>query len=1028
MCGIAGFLNLDGAPAAVDAAARMTDLQRHRGPDDQGMRLFSLAHGTSVEPAMGETTVDGAYEGALGFNRLKILDLTACGHQPMTSGDGQVVIAFNGEIYNAFDFRPELESAGYRFRSRTDTEVILYLYEHYGLEGMLERLNGMFALVIVDLRKRELLMIRDHLGVKPFYWTVAGSTLLFGSEAKSFLAHPAFVPEIDAEHLDEYLAFRYVAGEESLLKGVVQLRPGHYVRVKAGRMTTHRYWSVPDQADKTGLSDAAALDDMDHRLRESVRSQLQSDVKVGCQLSGGIDSSLVAVLARSHFDADMETFSVVFDDPAFSEQAWITQAAAVARAESHYSTFTPDFFFETIGQASWHMDQPMSHPNSLGIWLLAREARKRVTVLLSGEGADEVFGGYSRFYYANVRRKLGPFLPALRHMPGLGARMERDLGGDPAGAFINSSRFQDLGQVRDLRPGAALDAAVERRRAIFEEGSGGHLDRCLKYEMQTYLVDLLVRQDKMTMAHSVENRVPFLDKNLVGFARALPSRCLVSDSLLLAGRPSRSTKIILKTLARRFFDEAFVYRQKSGFPLPLAQYFASPAFQTLMEDQLLPGISRRAWVDAGAVRRRWQALPGASQGEGESMWIAVALELWAQHWLDRRVAREPARPAIATTPAPVARPAAAARPVRNVRVVFCWAEPSGYMAACWRALAARPGVDLHIVLPQQLFNWQLNRFHHELEGLSHEMFSPKAPGIEAWLLDAVARQRPDVVVVCGWIYWPYTRLIRAPRLRAARMMLGMDSPWRGTWTQRLGRFRLASTLRRCQTVVTAGERSATYARRLGVPDSNIRTGFYGFDYERFGTVARSRAASSGWPRQFLFLGRYVPQKDLGTLVRAYERYRQLVSDPWGLTCCGDGREGGLLANRPGITDIGFKPPSELPEVFGRHGAFVMASHFEPWGVAIAEAAASGLPLITTTACGASVDLVRPYYNGLVAAPRDVEGLARAMRWIHEHESELPVMGARSHTIAEAFSAESWAARWHNYLLEALEAEVTDTGR
>lgn len=362
-------------------------------------------------------------------------------------------------------------------------------------------------------------------------------------------------------------------------------------------------------------------------------------------------------------------------------------------------------------------------------------------------------------------------------------------------------------------------------------------------------------------------------------------------------------------------------------------------------------------------------------------------------------------------------------------MVFCWADASGYMAACWRALAARPGVDVHIIHPQQLFHWQKNRFHNELDGLSNEMFLPKDPGIEAWLLEAVTRQRPDAVVVCGWIYWPYTRLVRAPALRDARMILGMDSPWRGTWTQRLARFRLSSTLRRCSAVVTAGERSATYARKLGVPEERIRTGYYGFDYARFGRVAESRAVS-GWPRQFLFLGRYVAQKDLGTLVAAYERYRGLVSDPWGLTCCGDGRDGGLLANRPGVVDIGFKLPAELPEVFRNHGAFVMASHFEPWGVAIAEAAASGLPLICTTACGASVDLVRPYYNGLVAAPRDVDGLARAMQWVHEHESELPIMGARSHVLAEAFSAESWAARWHNYLLETLEgsAEVTGTTR
>ena len=356
---------------------------------------------------------------------------------------------------------------------------------------------------------------------------------------------------------------------------------------------------------------------------------------------------------------------------------------------------------------------------------------------------------------------------------------------------------------------------------------------------------------------------------------------------------------------------------------------------------------------------------------------------------------------------------------RPLRVVFCWAEASGYMAACWRALAARPGIDVHIIYPAQIFKGQHNRFHHELAGLSSEMFDAHAPDIESWLVEAVVRQRPDVVVVCGWIYRPYLRVVRSPRLRHVGMVMGMDSPWRGSITQRLARLRLGPTIDRCDLVITAGERSATYARMLAVPESKIRTGYYGFDYARFGAIARSRQAGA-WPRQFLFVGRYVPQKDLGTLAAGYARYRQLVDNPWGLTCCGEGREGERISDQPGITDIGFKSPAELPEVLRTHGAFVLASRFEPWGVVIAEAAASGLPLLCTTACGAGVDLLRPYYNGLTVAPQDVEGLARAMRWVHEHESELHQMGARSHQIAEAFSAESWAVRWQQYLLDALD--------
>ena len=355
---------------------------------------------------------------------------------------------------------------------------------------------------------------------------------------------------------------------------------------------------------------------------------------------------------------------------------------------------------------------------------------------------------------------------------------------------------------------------------------------------------------------------------------------------------------------------------------------------------------------------------------------------------------------------------------RAIKVVFCWAEASGYMSACWRALDARPGVDVHILHPEQLFEAQANQFKHELDGLSNEMFDSSSPDILPWLADAVTRQRPDVVVVCGWIFWPYTRLLRSPALDGVRAIMGMDSPWRGTWTQRLARLRLGSTLERCDLVVTSGERSSTYARKLGVPEARVRTGYYGFDYERFSRVAQSRTREA-WPRKFLFVGRYVTQKDLGTLAAAYAKYRTMVDAPWTLTCCGQGPDATLIANQPGITDLGFKPPSELPDVFRSHGAFVMASQFEPWGVVIAEAAASGLPLLCTTACGAALDLVRPYYNGVTVAPRDIEGLAGAMRWMHQHVEELPQMGARANAAAEAYSASAWAARWHHYMLEAL---------
>ncbi len=602
MCGIAGFVNLDGAPADASMLGAMTDMIRHRGPDDRGTLCLSLRGGVP--------------DTALGFQRLKILDLSARGHQPMTSPDGSTALLFNGEIYDAFDYRAELERDGYRFRTGTDTEVILALYERDGLERMLERLNGMFAIVIADTRRGAVHLLRDRVGIKPLYWAQRGTTVLFASEAKAFLACPAFRAEIDPTQVDELLAFRYVAGEASLLKGVRQVQPGHRLAITPDGVREVRYWSIPDHPEKLRLSRDNAVDRLDHLLGRSVQSQLRSDVNVGCQLSGGVDSSLVTVSAGSHHSGDLNAFSIVFDEPQFSEDRWILAAAATARATSHRFVFDEAAFIGALDAASWHMDQPISHPNSLALWLLARHSREHATVLLSGEGADELFGGYARFSDAHAAAN-GSCRPRVH---------------DPVDTFIRASQFHSEARLSKLRPAANLRPAIEKRRALFQEGHADHLSNCLKYELRTHLVDLLVRQDKMTMAHSVENRVPFLDRHVIEFARGLPSEHLLGPSLPIG---VAGTKIVVKELARRSFDRAFVYRRKSAFNLPLAQYFRSRRFVALMEDRLLPGMAARGFVDVSVVRRWWRrALSAPSTTEG--FWSPVALELWAEQFIDGR--------------------------------------------------------------------------------------------------------------------------------------------------------------------------------------------------------------------------------------------------------------------------------------------------------------------------------------------------------------------------------------------------------
>lgn len=592
MCGIAGFVNLDGAPADARVLGAMMDLIRHRGPDDGGRCCLSLRGGVA--------------DTALGCQRLKILDLSDRGRQPMTSPDRSIAVLFNGAIYDASDQRASLEGGGYCFRSDTDTEIILALYERVGLERMLERLNGMFAVAIADSHRGLVHLLRDRVGIKPLYWTQRGSTVLFASEAKAFLAHPAFRAEIDPAEIDELLAFRYVAGTASLLRGVRHVQPGHRLTITPEGVSEARYWSVPDYGDKLPVTPEAAVDDLERLLKSSVQSHLHCDVTVGCQLSGGVDSSLVTRSAALNHRGDLATFSIVVDDLRFSEERWIREAADTAGAISHRVVFDERAFMGALDPATWHMDQPISHPNSLALWMLARASRPHATVLLSGEGADELFGGYTRFADAH------------------------SAGQDPVEAFIRASQFHSEARLSKLRPGANLLPAMEKRRALFQEGSADHLSNCVKYEMRTHLVDVLLRQDKMMMAHGVENRVPFLDGRLIEFARALPPEHLVTPP---SPGAAPATKVVVKQLARRHFSPAFVDRRKSAFNLPLAQYFRSGSFVALMEDQLLPGMASRGIVDVPVVRRWWRrALSAPSTTEG--FWVVVALELWAQQFID----------------------------------------------------------------------------------------------------------------------------------------------------------------------------------------------------------------------------------------------------------------------------------------------------------------------------------------------------------------------------------------------------------
>lgn len=639
MCGLSGIYHFDGRAVEIEVLRRMTLVQHHRGPDDQGHHLFSLRSRRSeaLSPDTAPSLLEErGFEGGLGFNRLSILDLSAHGHQPMCTPDGSVCITLNGEIYNAFDFRPELESRGHHFRSTSDTEVALYLYTEYGLDGMLQRLNGMFAIGLVDLHSGEMFLIRDRLGIKPLYYYHTNGILLFASEIKAIMQHPAFLAELDEERIDEYLTFRYCAGDGTLLKGVHQLQPGHRMRVHPDGMRIERYWDIPERRSGGSRPLREQIDGLEACLQRSVKRQLLSDVKVGCQLSGGIDSSLVSLMASKQGREGMDYFSVVFEDQRISEEPWVDAAAAKAGGKSYKFRFEPDYFFDTLSKATWHLDQPLNHPNSLGISLLAERARSHVTVFLSGEGADEVFGGYTRFLYARLRPWLTPWSGLLAALPVVGSRLRRRYhqGRDQDGPtwFVQQSAFLRPEHLQRLRPGGGHEGALSRRRQLFD-GAGGFVSNCLRYEMRTYLVDLLIRQDKMTMAHSMENRVPFLDHEVIDYVAGLPIGSLV-QGVPTPHLRTGNTKRILKRLAERYFPKDFVYRAKSGFPLPLKSYFTDPRFRPVMEELVLPGLRRRGLIDVALVESWWRGIETKGSDAQEALWIVTAFELWARQFLD----------------------------------------------------------------------------------------------------------------------------------------------------------------------------------------------------------------------------------------------------------------------------------------------------------------------------------------------------------------------------------------------------------
>jgi asparagine synthase (glutamine-hydrolysing) len=628
MCGIAGRFNFkSGAPVDPQVIRGMCTLLAHRGPD--GEDVFQ-------QGAVG-----------LGHRRLAIIDLSDAGRQPMGTPDGRYWITFNGEIYNYLELRQRFERSGYRFHSRTDTEVILAAYSVLGPDCLTE-LRGMFALAIWDAHHRTLFLARDRFGKKPLYFRVDGEGIAFASEPKAFLAEPGFTPRPDLEGIAQYLSYHYVPSPYSAFSGVSRIRPAHYALVDAGGMTTTRYWRLRYQP-KSAQTEREATEQLVAELREATRLRLISDVPLGAFLSGGVDSSAIVALMAQETNAPVKTFSIGFAEKDFDE---LTYARAVAQ---QYGTDHREFIVrpdatEIFADLVWHYNEPYADSSAIPTYYLAKLTREHVTVALNGDGGDEAFGGYSRYLvprgvqmYSRLPLEARAALAGIAgHVPraaprgSLQARASRWFRRNslPPARWAAANRLyfdRDLRETVWSRDFQRTVAHVEPTDVFMDEScqaeSDDLLDAMLAADVNWYLPDgLLVKVDIATMAHGLEARSPFIDHKVMEFAATLPSSMKVRH---------RTTKYILKEAFRTRLPADIIDRPKKGFSVPLRHWFRHE-LKEFAYDTLLDGRARqRGYFNMPQIERLLDEHASGTRDWQENIWILLMLELWHRTFIDR---------------------------------------------------------------------------------------------------------------------------------------------------------------------------------------------------------------------------------------------------------------------------------------------------------------------------------------------------------------------------------------------------------
>ena len=621
MCGFAAIHDPSGGVPELSWLAAAAHAIRHRGPDSDGFLC---------EAGVG-----------LAFRRLAIVDVEA-GSQPISNEDGSIAIVFNGEIYNHQSLRAELERAGHRYRTHSDTETIVHAYEQWG-DDFVKRLDGMFGFALWDRKRRRLVVGRDRVGIKPVYWTRAGGRMAFASEIKSLFAFPgvARAPRLSA--IVEHLTLRYAAAPATMFEGIEKLPPGHLLTIEDGREKLTRYWQ-PTFGPRIDPSEDEALEEIEARLTASVKSHLMSEVPLGALLSGGVDSSLVVALMSRLLTKPAQTFCVGFDAPGpYSELPFAKQVADHCHTEHTEIMVGAQDLIRELPNLVWHQDEPMSEPAAIPTYLVTQLARKSVTVVLTGEGGDELFAGYPKYAVEPYARALA-HLPAVLRDPllahgidklpfrfrklqvvGRSARFRDEserLAAWFAG-FVGPERARLLGPA--LAPHAAAGVAPFAQ-ALATTTAQDPLDRMLDADIRLWLTDdLLMKMDKMSMAASVEARVPLLDNSLIDWALRLAPRHKIRG---LEG------KVLLKRLARKLLPREVVDRPKVGFTVPLSPWFRGDMKPLLTDTLLSSTCLQRGYLQPATVREYVADHLEGRRDRGRELWTLLTLELWHRCWID----------------------------------------------------------------------------------------------------------------------------------------------------------------------------------------------------------------------------------------------------------------------------------------------------------------------------------------------------------------------------------------------------------